>query len=112
VRTIEPGSIFAISNGPVDAKWKKVARAEGIVRDLLNLTSDPNLIIRSLLQFLGTPSSDTGGVEGQVFVRSDRYGTRSSTVIIATEDEIHFAERSYSRGGLPDGGGVRLTFGR
>src|SRR5204862_220836 len=72
----------------------------------------PNLIALSLLQFLGTPSAGARDVEGQVFVTSDRYGTRSSTVIVATADEIHFAERSYSRGGAPDGGGVRLTITR
>jgi len=116
VRTIEPGSIFAISNGPLvegmAARWEKVEQAERIVRELLDLTSDPNLITLSLLQFLGTPSAGARDVEGQVFVTSDRYGTRSSTVIVATDDEIHFAERSYSRGGAPDGGGVRLTLPR
>ena len=120
VRTIAPGSIFAISNGPVDSPWAKVAHAERIVRELLDLTSDPNLITLSLLQFLGTPSErvrERGAtlpeeIEGEVFVMSDRYGTRSSTVIVATADEIHFAERSYSRGGVPDGGGVRLTLTR
>jgi uncharacterized protein with NRDE domain len=120
VRTIAPGSIFAISNGPIDTRWEKVAQAERILRELLDLTSDPNLITLSLLQFLGTPSEGARQrgatlreeIEGEVFVMSDRYGTRSSTVIVATPDEIHFTERSYSRGGVPDGGGVRLTLAR
>lgn len=112
VRTIAPGSIFAISNGPIDSKWEKVTQAETIVGDLLKLTTDPQLIILSLLNFLGTPSEGANGIEGQVFVTSPRYGTRSSTVIVATADEIHFTERSYSRGGLPDGGGVRITLTR
>ncbi|HEV8434116.1 MAG TPA: NRDE family protein [Thermoanaerobaculia bacterium] len=112
VRTIAPGSILAISNGPIDSKWKKVAQAEKILRELLDLTSDPQLITLSLLQFLGTPAKDANGIEGQVFVTSPRYGTRSSTVIVATADEIHFTERSYSRGGVSDGGGVRITLHR
>jgi len=111
VRTIAPGSIFAISNGPVDAKWEKVAQAEKVIGELLDLTSDPSLITLSLLQFLGTPS-DSPDIEGQVFVKGDRYGTRSSTVIVATADEILFTERSYSRGGVADGGGVRITLTR
>ena len=112
VRTIAPGSIFAISNGPIDSKWEKVAQAEKIMRELLDLTSDPQLITLSLLQFLGTPSKDAGSIEDQVFVTSPRYGTRSSTVIVATKDEIHFTERSYSRGGIPDGGSVKITLTR
>ena len=112
VRTIAPGSIFAISNGPIDSKWEKVAQAEKIVGDLLDLTSDPQLITLALLNFLGTPSEGANGIEGQVFVTSPRYGTRSSTVIVATADEIHFTERSYSRGGIADGGGVRITLTR
>jgi uncharacterized protein with NRDE domain len=112
VRTIAPGSIFAISNGPIDSKWEKAAQAEKVVSDLLDLTSDPQLITLSLLQFLGTPSPGAAGIEGQVFVTSPRYGTRSSTVIVATADEIHFTERSYSRGGAPDGGTVRITLTR
>jgi uncharacterized protein with NRDE domain len=115
-RTIAPGSIFAISNGPIatgnDTKWEKVAQAEKIIAELLSLTSDPQLIILSLLNFLGTPSTDASKIEEQVFVTSARYGTRSSTVIVATADEIHFAERSYSRGGVADGGGVRITLTR
>jgi uncharacterized protein with NRDE domain len=112
VRTIAPGSIFAISNGPVDSKWEKVAQVEKIMSQLLDLTTDPQLITLSLLQFLGTPSKGAGGIEGQVFVTSPRYGTRSSTVIVATATEIHFTERSYSRGGVADGGGVRITLTR
>ncbi len=112
VRAIAPGSILAISNGPIDSKWEKVAQAEKIVSELLDLTSDPQLITRSLLQFLGTPSPGANNIEGQVFVTSPRYGTRSSTVIVATPDEIHFTERSYSRGGAPDGGNVTITLSR
>jgi uncharacterized protein with NRDE domain len=107
VHTIAPGSIFAISNGPIGSKWEKVAQAEKILRELLDLTSDPQLITRSLLQFLGTPSAVASNIEGQVFVTGPRYGTRSSTVIVATADEIHFTERSY-----PDGGNVRITLER
>ncbi|HEY2321360.1 MAG TPA: NRDE family protein [Thermoanaerobaculia bacterium] len=107
VQPIAPGSIFAISNGPIGSKWEKVAQAEKILRELLELTSDPQLITRSLLQFLGTPSAGASNIEGQVFVTGPRYGTRSSTVIVATADEIHFTERSY-----PDGGNVRITLTR
>src|ERR1051326_3899176 len=107
VRTIAPGSIFAMSNGPIDSKWEKVAQAEKVLSELLNLTSDPQLLTLSLLRFLGMPSPDANSIEGQVFVPSPRYGTRSSTVIIATADEIHFTERSY-----PDGGNVTITLTR
>jgi uncharacterized protein with NRDE domain len=112
--SIERGSIFAISNAPADVEWVKVERARRVMRELLALTSDPALITRSLLQFLSAPNpaSPAEEIDKQVFVSGDRYGTRSSTVIVATPEQIHFTEQSYSRGGAADGGGVRLVVER
>jgi uncharacterized protein with NRDE domain len=112
-RLIEPGSVFAISNAPAEVEWEKVERARRVMRELLELTSDPGLIARSLMQFLSSPNPAAAGeLDKQVFVSSEHYGTRSSTVIVATRDQIHFTERSYSRGGVADGGGVRLVVER
>jgi uncharacterized protein with NRDE domain len=113
VQEIEPGSVFAISNAPAEVEWEKVDRARRVMTQLMDLTNDPNLITRSLLQFLSAPNPAAAGeIDKQVFVSSERYGTRSSTVIVATRDTVHFNERSYSRGGAADGGGVRVTFAR
>jgi uncharacterized protein with NRDE domain len=39
----------------------------------------------------------------EVFIRGDRYGTRSSTVILATATEILFAEQTFAAGGIAQG---------
>lgn len=110
-RTIERGSVFAISNAPPSVEWEKVERAKRVVSELLALTHDPNLIIRSLMQFLSSANPTAAGeIDKQVFVSSDRYGTRSSTVIVVTGEETHFEERSYTRRGAADGGVVRFKF--
>jgi len=38
-----------------------------------------------------------------VFIVGDRYGTRASTVVVATTDEMLFAEQNYARGGIAFG---------
>ena len=59
-------------------------------------------LMEELMRFLAAPRG-TASLESEVFVRGDRYGTRSSTVIVATETEILFAEQSYAAGGIAQG---------
>jgi uncharacterized protein with NRDE domain len=56
-------------------------------------------LIEELMRFLSTPRG-TSSPMSEVFIRGDRYGTRSSTVIVATDAEIILAEQSYARGGV------------
>jgi uncharacterized protein with NRDE domain len=92
--------IHGVSNGAADARWEKIDRAVGYVRDAVR-TNDPNALARDLIEFLGTPTSYEH--QKTVFVRSDRYGTRSSTAIVATRDEILFVEQTYGTGGVAEG---------
>src|SRR5437016_203860 len=74
------------------------------VRDAMRIVNARELA-NELIEFLGKPTCDT--VEKTVFVASERYGTRSSTAIVATEDQMIFVEQDYGRGGVP---GQRVEF--
>lgn len=104
--------VHGISNGRPGVLWPKVERATAHVRELIESQTQPERLAAGLLSFLGRPGDaarDRGTtlreeVEGEVFVMSDRYGTRSSTVIIATGREIRFFEQNYGRGGVRESG--------
>jgi uncharacterized protein with NRDE domain len=84
--------IHAISNAPLGEHWPKTTIAVEAMESALRL-DDVDSILETLMTFLTTPRG-TGRVESEVFIASDRYGTRASTVIIVTEDEIVFAEQT------------------
>ncbi len=115
-----PDGVHGISNGPPGVLWPKVERAAAHVRDLIERVELPGRLAAKLLSFLGTPgdaafnrgSTLREEVEGEVFVMSDRYGTRSSTVIIAGGDEIRFFEQGYGRGGVREGNTTELVVPR
>ena len=60
------------------------------------------MLIDELMRFLATPRG-TRSPQSEVFIAGDRYGTRSSTVVVATTTEIFFAEQSFARGGVAQG---------
>jgi uncharacterized protein with NRDE domain len=84
--------IHGVSNGPADARWEKIDRAVDYMRDALRI-DDPLLLAQDIVAFLGIATSDE--IERTVFVATQRYGTRSSTAIVATAGEIVFVEKSY-----------------
>lgn len=88
-RELPPG-IHGVSNGPPDAQWIKVERGIRAMHDALERDD----LTASLLDFLGTPAPGEP-IENSVFVSGERYGTRSSTVIVAGDDGIHFAEQNW-----------------
>jgi uncharacterized protein with NRDE domain len=88
--------ILGVSNGPPDARWEKIDIAVDHVRDAMRITNARELV-GDLIDFLGKPTGDT--IEQTVFVATERYGTRSSTAIVTTRDEILFVEQNYGRGG-------------
>ena len=71
---VQPGSIFAVSNGAPGEDWPKVELARAAMRNAL---AQPE----RLLDFLTTRRG--GRLEEEVFVVGPGYGTRSSTVITA-----------------------------
>lgn len=93
---LEPG-VHAFSNAPRGEQWPKVDVAMEKVQSALSADS-VEALIDELMRFLCTIRG-TGAPESEVFIRGERYGTRSSTVIVATQTEILFAEQSYAQGG-------------
>jgi len=96
-RTLPPG-VHSLSNAPAGEQWPKMDLAVEAMQSALAL-EDP---MANLLTFLST--SHGGPIESEAFIAGDRYGTRSSAVIVATAHEIVFTEQCYARGGLAQGG--------
>ena len=89
-RALEPG-IFAVSNAPAAIDWPKIVYArEAMARALAS-----DNIEEDLMRFLTTPRG--APVESEVFVSIPemRYGTRASTIVIASADgALDFTERT------------------
>jgi uncharacterized protein with NRDE domain len=82
---VQPGSIFAVSNGRPGDDWPKVELAREAMR---NAIDEP----QRLFDFLTTRRG--GPLEQEVFVVSPTYGTRSSTVItVDAHGAVDFVER-------------------
>ena len=114
-----PNGIHGVSNGPPDSRWPKVVAGEKRVAELLRSTLEPDDIARELLAYLGTPSEaakERGATlreeaESEPFILGEEYGTRSSTVIIATAlGDALFVEKSYGPGGVPNGAARGFRF--
>src|SRR5262249_34973202 len=83
--------VFAVSNAPAAVDWPKIAFARQAMERAL--ASDD--IEAELMRFLTTPRGVP--IESEVFVSVPEmgYGTRSSTVVIASSDgALDFIERS------------------
>lgn len=97
---LAPG-LHAFSNAPAGEEWPKTAYAVQRLENALAIANVESLV-DELMRFLAEPRG-TGAVESEVFIAGNRYGTRSSAVVVATRTEILFAEQSYARGGVPHG---------
>ncbi len=89
-----PDGIFAVSNAPASIGWPKIALAREAMADALN----GDQLMDDLMRFLTTTRG--GPIEEEVFVSLPDlgYGTRSSTVIVMSEDEITMREMSHASG--------------
>lgn len=116
---VAPG-LHAMSNGAFDAPWPKSGHATRALAAWLQSPASGNTAdaaaIAPLLDALAdtTPAPDdalpdTGvGLEWEralspPFVRSERYGTRCSSVVLVGRDEIVFAERRFGPNAQPLG---------
>lgn len=97
---LEPG-IHAVSNAPLGEHWPKMAASTEAMEIALQ-SGDAESIVDVLMRFLRNPRN-TGALESEVFIAGEQYGTRASTVIVATEKEILFSEQSFARGGVAGG---------
>jgi uncharacterized protein with NRDE domain len=97
-RSLKPG-IHALSNAAFGEHWPKVATAETSVAAIVGTSSSATLIAHELLDFLTSPPVHNDPTR-DIFIVGDRYGTRSSTVVIAGTDDVRFVEQSYGAGGV------------
>jgi uncharacterized protein with NRDE domain len=85
--------IFAVSNAPAAVDWPKIVLAREAMAAALN-----GDVVDDLMRFLTTPRG--GPIEEEVFVSLPErgYGTRSSTVVVMTEQAIVMKETSHPSG--------------
>lgn len=106
---IDPGT-HSLSNQLLNTPWPKVQRAKTMLHDYVTTheTIDPNELFNQLRNDTIAPDEqlpDTGvGIElerqvSSIFIKTDGYGTRVSTVILITHDnEVQFIERTFKEG--------------
>jgi uncharacterized protein with NRDE domain len=93
-RLLDDG-IFAVSNAAASIDWPKIVLAREAMSHALE-----GDVVKDLLDFLTTPRG--GPIEEEIFVALPErgYGTRSSTVIVMTDDDVVMTERSHPSGEL------------
>ena len=105
-----PPGVHGFSNAPAGVVWPKVESAVESVSGALEC-GDAAQVTAHLLRLLHASATHRDPTR-DIFISGERYGTRSSTVIVATNDEVSFLEQSYKRGGRAEGAPQRFTFPR
>jgi uncharacterized protein with NRDE domain len=112
VQKVKPG-VYGISNHLLDTDWPKVERGkQGLLRLMQAPNDDLNEQLFTLLQN-ADPAPDerlpqTGisleweRILSPIYIHADGYGTRSSTVLLATDREIFYKERVHTHAGVSD----------
>lgn len=119
VPTEVPSGVYGLSNATLDVPWPKVVRGKKVFQRMIS-SAEPD--VESFLDFLHddmqAPDVDlpnTGvGLEMErrlspLFIASDAYGTRASSVIMLNDDGGRFVERTFRRGGL-EGATIDVKF--
>ncbi|WP_245246670.1 NRDE family protein [Paenibacillus sp. PvP091] len=112
VHKLEPG-VYGLSNHLLNSDWPKVSRGkDGLANIISESHGDLAERVLSLLQTADSVSDellpDTGisliweRILSPIFIESDGYGTRSSTVLLMTGEEMYYKERVYSKEGMND----------
>src|SRR5699024_1837016 len=109
IQPIEPGT-YSVSNASLNTPWPKVVKARTRLESYLfkNDTVDPQILFKQLSDDTLAEDNelpDTGvgqTIEKQlssVFIRTEGYGTKSSTVLLVThDDELTFMQRTFKKG--------------
>jgi uncharacterized protein with NRDE domain len=112
VQKVKPG-VYGISNHLLNTDWPKVERGkQGLLRLMQASKDDLNEQLFTLLQN-ADPAPDerlpqTGisleweRILSPIYINTEGYGTRSSTVILATDREIFYKERVHADSGVSD----------
>lgn len=109
IRELEPG-LYGLSNHLLDTPWPKVRRAKSAMAEILEADHPDSEALFELLLDRREASReelpDTGlspereKAVSPVFIRSEDYGTRCSTVVtVDKEGQVYFEERVYLPGG-------------
>ncbi|MEH7234565.1 NRDE family protein [Bacillus sp. JJ1562] len=107
---VKPG-IHGLSNHLLNTKWPKVEKGkdglsnvikeDNLVEDLLGLLQNTDRPNDNLLPKTGV-SLELERVLSSLFIQTNGYGTRSSTVLLMSDTEIQYVERTFSSSGTSD----------
>lgn len=112
LKKLEPG-IHGVSNHLLNTEWPKVQKGKegmsktimtsgtNMVEDLFTLLEDDKIIPDELLPHTGI-SLEKERMLSPLFIKSEDYGTRSSTVMLMSGEEIYYTERIFSRNGVSE----------
>lgn len=120
VQVLQPG-IFGLSNHLLNTSWPKVNKAK---KDLQTIIKKDNISEETLFEML---TNDTPAPENQlpdtglskdlekavspVFIKTEKYGTRCSSILIIKKNgEVTFVERRFKPGTTDPEGTSRLNF--
>ncbi|MCZ6585344.1 MAG: NRDE family protein [Gammaproteobacteria bacterium] len=101
--------VYALSNTLLGSTWPKVRHAEATLSACLD-DGDPDACLFGLLadetrhDDLPATAERATRLMSTVFIKDERYGTRSSTVILLSRHgELRFTERRFGANGVPLG---------
>ncbi|MDF2856570.1 MAG: hypothetical protein K0Q87_2421 [Neobacillus sp.] len=105
--------IYGVSNHLLNTEWPKVRigkeglsqiinrQPENMVEELLNLLNNADPAPDELLPSTGVPL-ELERMLSSLYINSEGYGTRSSTVMLMSEKEIEYTERVFSNDGVKE----------
>ncbi|HZG57063.1 NRDE family protein [Paenibacillus sp.] len=112
IRELEPG-VYGVSNHLLDTDWPKVERGKRALREQLSHVREDRVEgLFALLEDTEPAPDDRLPATGvalewerllsPIYIRSERYGTRSSTVLLLGERQLHYVERTRTVAGVQD----------
>jgi uncharacterized protein with NRDE domain len=112
IKKLTPG-IYGVSNHLLNTEWPKVQMGKAGLTEIIN--NKQTDLVEDLLTLLQkadqAPDEDLPktGVSlelermlSPMFIKSENYGTRSSTVLLLSEKEIQYVERVFSNNEIKD----------
>lgn len=112
VQRLEPG-IYGVSNHFLNTCWPKVEHGKEVLSKIIGnneaeMTEELLDMLQNADPFPDENLPNTGvsleleRILSPLFIKSDGYGTRSSTVLLMTDEEIQYKERVYGEEGIKD----------